>query len=276
MTTRTNHPQGVPCWVDLWTSDVEGSRRFYGELFGWDSEPPNPDYGGYFSFLRNGERIAGAMGDMGTPDGEFFMPANDTWKPYLAVDDIAVSVERSRAAGAEVFGGPHAVGDLGHQAVLSDPTGGHLGLWQAGTHPGFTTLDEPGAPSWFELHTRDHARAVAFYHDVFGIETETVSDTDEFRYTTLNGPSGCGQVAGIMDSTSWLPDDVPAFWTVYWCTDDVDASVVAVTSLGGSVVTAAEDTPYGRVVAVADPAGAIVRLRTPPTGAAEIQATRAG
>ena len=39
MTTRDPKLPGSPCWADLWTSDVEGSRRFYSELFGW--EPSN-------------------------------------------------------------------------------------------------------------------------------------------------------------------------------------------------------------------------------------------
>ena len=32
MPTRDRAPIGSPCWVDLWTSDVEGSRKFYSEL----------------------------------------------------------------------------------------------------------------------------------------------------------------------------------------------------------------------------------------------------
>ena len=31
MTTRDHAPIGSPCWVDLWTSDVDGSRAFYSE-----------------------------------------------------------------------------------------------------------------------------------------------------------------------------------------------------------------------------------------------------
>lgn len=264
MTTRTVHPDGVPCWIDLWTSDVPGSRRFYADLFGWTPEEPNPAFGGYFNFVREGRRVAGAMGDMGAPGSDFHVAANDTWNVYLATGDIEATMAAARQAGAEIVGDCHAVGDLGHQVRLNDPTGAHLGLWQAGTHPGFTVLDEPGAPTWFELHTRDHDRAVAFYRDVFGITTETMSDTDEFRYTTLVGPSDCGQVAGIVDASSWLPDQMPAHWTVYWYTDDVDASVARVVELGGSVCNAAEDTPYGRIATVADPAGAVCNLRTPP------------
>ena len=41
MPTRDRAPIGSPCWADLWTSDVEGSRRFYGELFGWEASAPS-------------------------------------------------------------------------------------------------------------------------------------------------------------------------------------------------------------------------------------------
>src|SRR4029077_18849346 len=65
MPTRDRAPIGSPCWVDLWTSDVEGSRKFYAELFGWEAQAPSPEFGGYFMFTRNGVPTAGAMGDMG-------------------------------------------------------------------------------------------------------------------------------------------------------------------------------------------------------------------
>lgn len=265
MATRTNHPNGVPCWVDLWTSDVAGSRHFYTELFGWTVTDPEPAFGGYFTFLRNGERVAGAMGDMGEPGSDFFMPATNTWKPYLSVDDIRATVGASVQAGAEVLSDAMAVADLGQQAVLVDPAGAQIGFWQPGTMAGFTVIDEPGAPSWFEVHTRSYDQAVGFYRDVLGLVAESMGDTDEFRYTTLNGPSECGQVAGIMDATAWLPDGAANTWTIYWCTDNTDASVAQVEALGGTVIQPAEDTPYGRIATVADPAGAVFRLRTPPT-----------
>jgi len=44
---------------------------------------------------------------------------------------------------------------------------------------------------------------------------------------------------------------------------DADAAVARVESLGGSVVRAPEDTPYGRLATVADPAGAQFKLVAP-------------
>jgi uncharacterized protein len=255
MPTRDRAPIGSPCWVDLWTSDVEGSRKFYAELFGWEAQAPSPEFGGYFMFTRNGVPTAGAMGDMGD------MGADNSWKIYLATDDIAKTVEAAENDGAQIVSPPMDVADLGTQAVLVDPTGAQLGTWQPGTFPGFTVLNEHGAPSFFELHTRDHATAVAFYRSVFHWDTDAVGDSDEFRYTTMRDPSGEGELAGIMDASAFLPDGVPAHWSVYWAVDNADATIAKVKALGGSVVADAVDTPYGRLATVADPAGAQFKLR---------------
>jgi predicted enzyme related to lactoylglutathione lyase len=260
MTTRDHAPVGAPCWVDLWTSDIPGSRTFYGELFGWESGDPDPEFGGYFIFTRQGVDIAGCMGDMG--EG---MEANDTWKIYLATDDIIKTTEAAEAAGAQVIGPVMPVADLGVQSVLVDPTGAHLGAWQAGTFPGFTVLDEPGAPSWFELHTGQYAAALDFYRNVFHWETTTVGDSDEFRYSTLQDPGSDEPLAGIMDASAFLPEGTPPYWALYWEVADADAALATVQGLGGSVVQAAEDTPYGRIATVADPAGAVFRVRTGPS-----------
>ncbi len=204
MTTRDHAPVGAPCWADLWTSDVEGSRRFYGELFGWKANDPDPAYGGYFIFDRDGAPVAGAMGDMGE------LRADNRWKVFLATDDIDKALAAAEAEGANVLFPAMAVGELGKQAVLVDPTGARLGAWQPGAFHGFSVLEEPGAPAWFELHTRDYARAIAFYRSVFGWETETMTDTPELRYTVLRNPEGEGHMAGIMDAASVLPDGAPS------------------------------------------------------------------
>jgi hypothetical protein len=258
MTARSSAPAGAPCWADLWTSDVEGSRKFYAELFGWEAQEPSPEFGGYFMFSRNGVPVAGGMGDMGD------MKADNSWKVYLATDDIAKTVETAGAEGARILGPAMAVADMGSQAVLVDPTGATVGTWQPGTFPGFTVLGEHGAPDWFELLTRDYATAVAFYRSVFGWGTHTVGDTDQFRYTVMRHPSGEGELAGIMDASGFLPEGEPGGWSVYWAVDDTDATVARATALGGSVRQAPQDTPYGRLAALADPAGAPFKLRTRP------------
>jgi predicted enzyme related to lactoylglutathione lyase len=257
MTTRDSAPIGSPCWTDLWTSDVEGSRKFYSELFGWEAQEPSPEFGGYFMFTRNGVPTAGAMGDMGD------MHADNQWKIYLASDDIVRTLEMAQTNGAQVISPSMAVADLGTQAVLIDPTGAQHGAWQPGTFPGFTVLGENGAPTWFELLTRDHSAAVAFYRTVYRWDTKSEGDTDEFAYTTMKNPEGEGELAGIMDARAFLADAEPAHWSIYWEVEDADACVAKVKALGGSVVLDPHDTPFGRLATVQDTAGAEFKLRRP-------------
>jgi len=258
MATRQSAPNGAPCWADLWTSDVEGSRKFYSELLGWEAQEPSPEFGGYFMFTRGGVPVAGGMGDMGD------MRADNAWKVYLSTFDMAKTVETAKGEGAQIQSPSMPVADLGVQAVFADPTGATIGAWQPGTFPGFTVLDEHGAPSWFELFTRDYATALNFYRSVFAWDLQTVGDSDEFRYSVMRNPSAEGELAGIMDAKGFLPEGVPAFWSVYWEVDDVTSSVESVKALGGSVQAEVQDTPYGRMATVSDPSGAQFKLRTAP------------
>jgi predicted enzyme related to lactoylglutathione lyase len=77
----------------------------------------------------------------------------------------------------------------------------------------------------------------------------------------MRDPGGDGDLAGIFDASAFLPDGVPAHWSAYWEVDDADVAVAMVEALGGSVVMDAEDTPYGRIATVTDPAGAQFKLR---------------
>jgi predicted enzyme related to lactoylglutathione lyase len=66
--------------------------------------------------------------------------------------------------------------------------------------------------------------------------------------------------AGVMDATSFLPEGVPSHWTVYFGSDDTDATLARIVELGGTVVQPAEDTPYGRLAGAADPLGVRFRI----------------
>lgn len=259
MTTRGTVPVGAPCWADLWTSDVEGSRRFYAELFGWEAQSPSPEFGGYFMFTRHGEPVAGGMGDMGA------MRANNTWKIYLTTNDIQGALETAKSSGAQVVAPGTPVADLGVQGVVVDPTGAEVGLWQPGTFPGFMTLGEEGTPSWFELHTTDFERTLNFYREVFGLESLRVSDTEDVRYAVLREPGKSDDLAGVMDVSGFLPEQVARRWSIYWQVDDTDRAVSSATSLQGTLVTGPTDTPYGRLATVLDPAGAEFKLRAYPS-----------
>jgi predicted enzyme related to lactoylglutathione lyase len=252
MPLRDSAPIGAPCWVDLFTSDPEKSVEFYSRLFGWTADDPNDEFGGYINFNKDGVRIAGAMKNdgSGTPD---------VWSVYLATDDAQATADAAVANGGQVYVPPMPVGDLGTMLLLGDVGGAAIGAWQPGLHKGFGILGEPGTPSWFELHTRDYDASTKFYRDVFKWDAYVAVDEPDFRYTTLG--EGDDSLAGVMDATAFLPEGVPAHWSIYFGVKDVDAALAEAVELGGSVVLPAEDTPYGRLATLTDPTGAPFKLR---------------
>lgn len=88
-----------------------------------------------------------------------------------------------------------------------------------------------------------------------------VSDAPEFRYTTF--AYGGEWLAGMMDASGFLPEGVPAHWSVYFGVDDTDVALAKINDLGGATVMAAEDTPYGRLATATDPTGAQFKLVAP-------------
>lgn len=240
---------GCPCWIDLLTSNPEKSQEFYSALFGWTYAAGDAEkYGGYITASKDGKMVAGIMNNAGTSG------SSDVWTTYLRVDDIEAVAKSAAAHGGQVYMPPMDVPEQGKMALLGDAGGAAVGIWEFGGHTGYQVVAEAGTPAWHELFTRDFARTVKFYEDVFGWDTAVVGDTDEFRYTTLG--AGDDSKAGIMDASSFLPSGAPASWHVYFAVQNADAIIEQALSLGGAVLQPAQDTPFGRNAALTDPTGA--------------------
>lgn len=253
-TRNTPFASGTPCWVDLLSSDVGTARRFYGDVLGWTAEESGAEFGGYVTFRSGGQRVAGLMANQ--PDNGI----PDFWNTYLSTDDIEHTLETAVKAGAGVIAPPMVVADLGAMAILADPTGATVGIWQPGSHIGFEKYNEPGGVTWDELHSKDFEASARFYAEVFGWQLEPTSDTDDFRYST--GQIDGQPVAGLMDSSKFLPPEVPSMWTVYFSVPDIDRAAEKVTAGGGRVLRPPEDTPFGRIGEFADPTGALFKLHS--------------
>jgi uncharacterized protein len=248
MPERTSYEPGTPSWVDLSTPDVDASARFYGALFGWEvlSAGPVEETGGYGMFTLDGKQVAGVGPIMqeGQPP---------VWSTYVATDDADAAVARAKEAGGMAAVEPMDVMDAGRMAFVAHPAGGFVGLWQAGRHTGAELVNEPGALTWNELHTRDVDGAKAFYAALFGwtADDQPFGDT---TYTTLN--LGENTIAGMMEMRPDVPAEVPAFWLVYFAVVECDATVAKAEELGASVISPAMDIEgVGRFALLADPHG---------------------
>ncbi|HHC07682.1 MAG TPA: VOC family protein [Actinobacteria bacterium] len=266
------HPNGLFSWTDLALPDPGEGSRFYTELFGWtaaDRQGPADEYG-YTVFAKDGKPVAG-LGPLPADALEPGIPP--MWTSYVAVDDLAATVERWTAAGGSVLTPPMVIPSAGEMAVVADPEGAVLALWQAGEHAGAELFDAPGSLIWNELNTRDSAAARGFYGEVFGWGFERFAGGDapaEYWLITLDKPAG-GPWAedpyngGILTMDDGWPAEVPAHWMVYFHVADIDETIARLERLGGSVSVPAFDTPVGRMAVVGDPQGGTFSIIAPPS-----------
>ena len=259
----TDYTPGTPAWVDLGTSDLDGAKRFYGALFGWDAQvADDPQAGGYVMFMLGGEAAAGAMKTM-SPE----QPV--AWSTYVAVSDADATMAKAESGGAKVIVAPMDVMDVGRMAMFQDPTGAVLGLWQPRAHKGAGVVNEPGAMVWNELLTRDAATAKKFYSAVFGWKPQPTS-AGGMDYTEWQ--LGGKDVGGLMQmDDEHFPPETPPNWTVYFAVADCAASVSKIGDLGGKVVVPPTQIPVGTFAVCQDPQGAffsIIQLAQRPEGGA--------
>ncbi len=256
MSTRdTAFAPGTPCWVDLTTSDLDASKAFYGEVFGWTFEDTAPEYGGYVNATSDGHRVAAI-----TPRMEG-MQGPDVWTTYISTEDAEATAAAVSEAGGTVLMAPTAVGDVGTFAMAADPAGAVFGLWQPASHFGFSKYNEPGSVTWDEHHSKDFAATTPFYETVFGWTMDkSTGDTDQLRY--YQGQVDGKTVVGLMDSANFLPAEVPSHWAVYFSVSDADEAAATIKRLGGRVLRGPEDSPFGRIADVTDNSGVPFKLHS--------------
>jgi predicted enzyme related to lactoylglutathione lyase len=251
MGERDAYTAGTFCWADLGTTDAAEARAFYTGLFGWEPEDLPAGEGGVYIMFRLGGRDVAALYEMGEAESS---QLSAHWSSYVSVDDVAAAAVRAAELGATVVAEPFDVMDSGRMAVLRDPTGAHVHLWQPGRHVGAGRVNEPGAMVWNELGTHDVERAAAFYRDLLGWQIET----DDTGYATIrNG----GEAGGVNGGIRPLRDGETPSWLLYFSvTGTLEAAAEAVRGAGGELLVEPAAAAVGRIAVVRDPQGATLAL----------------
>ena len=108
-----------------------------------------------------------------------------------------------------------------------------------------------GSPCWADISPTDMDAARTFYSAVLGWQVPPGTEAFGGYTTAAIGDRG---VAGLM------PNDgsIPTAWTLYFASDDADATSEAIVANGGVVMVPAMDVgDFGRMVVAADPCGAV-------------------
>jgi uncharacterized protein len=227
------------------TTDVEASRTFYGDLFGWEFELGGEETGYYSTARVDGKRAAGIFQSQ--------VDHPPVWTTYLTTDDADATAAKAAELGGTIAQPTMDVMDLGRMTIIRDPTGSTFGTWQAGTHFGTEIYNEPRTLTWTELMTRDYDAAKRFFADLFGYTYTEVGD-EGFKYSTIEVDGTT--VGGLGLLPEFVPPEVPAHWRVYFQVDDADEAVARAVSIGAEVASPAQDMPYGRHADLIDPQGA--------------------
>jgi predicted enzyme related to lactoylglutathione lyase len=251
MARVTRHEPGSFSWAELATSDPRGAKEFYGSLFGWSpiDNPMGPGPDDIYTRMQLGGSDVGALYKMIPEQASQGLPPN--WLCYVTVSHANDAAKRAKELGGTVIAEPFDVMSYGRMALIQDPTGATLALWQPGTHIGAQLVNEPGALSWCELATRDPDAAGKFYSGLFewGLKASTDAPYTEFlrEATAVGGMYALGPGAA----------DVPPNWMVYFQTSDCDAVAARAKSLQGEVLVEPKDIPgVGRFAVLQDPQGA--------------------
>jgi predicted enzyme related to lactoylglutathione lyase len=110
--------------VELNTTDLNKAQSFYNKLFDWKTEDSKGAEGINYKTIDVGKGTGGGMMTQKIPG------ASSSWLPYVAVDDIEATTEKARKLGAKVLKDVTEVPDMGYLAIITDPTGAQLGLWE--------------------------------------------------------------------------------------------------------------------------------------------------
>lgn len=246
MAERTEYAPGTFCWADLATTDTLGAVAFYSGLFGWEPHEV-PDSDGYTLMRMEGADVCAIHA---APPGTRALPA---WRSWVSVEDAAATAARAAELGGAVVREVADVTGLGRSAVLADPQGAVVGVWQPGAFAGAALVNEVGAMVLNQLNTHDPEAAGVFYADLFGWEVSMVVAEPAPYWGVTNGGRLNG---GVMR----LEPPAPPHWLVYFTSEDLDGSDALIVDMGGAVVVPPMDVPGGRVLVAHDPGYAFFAL----------------
>ncbi|MBB5924070.1 hypothetical protein FHR81_005147 [Actinoalloteichus hoggarensis] len=244
-------PRGLPCWVDLCSTEPAAALDFYAALFDWEYQTQPVEQGGagedYFVATRDGIPVGGVSARRA---------AASSWVLHLAVQRVGEAAAAARRFGAQVLRAEEELGALGRRVVLRDSSRAEIALLQAGDGWQFE-VGRPGSLIWAELITNRVRFADHFYETLFEYEAREFGDgrRSDFVVWYVGGDSVLARVRMVKDAG---PQTEP-HWLVYFGVDPavgVDQTVARARSLGAELRVEPFDSAYGRIAVLRDVTGA--------------------
>jgi len=255
---------GKIVWHDLITSRPADSKRFYGELFGWEFEELGLNFGFgntlNYTLIRHQGRLIGGMVDSNRLDD---VRAEDVervsqWVALMSVENADDAIAAVASAGGKVLTPPTDFVDRGRLALVQDGQGATIALLETRDGDPPDRVPVVGGFLWDELWTVDTDRAAEFYQQVAGLEPRRreLENGDVYRYLA----DGENPRVGLLPRPA---DSIDPVWLSYIRVADAAAVTARVEALGGEVLAPVQSRAVGGEVAViADPSGAGIAIQT--------------
>jgi len=123
---KTAPKVGEFVWNELATTNVQGAKDFYSKVFGWEFTDKKMDDMTY-TIIKKGDKEFGGIWAIPAAQQNQIPPH---WLAYILVENVEQSLEKARQNGATVIK-PVQKTEVGLFAVIKDPIGAHIALWQS-------------------------------------------------------------------------------------------------------------------------------------------------
>jgi predicted enzyme related to lactoylglutathione lyase len=246
----TEHHAGKIVWADLITPDLDGARRFYGELFGWTFHDAAANEADYTVAYVGRQPVAGLV-HRAMPAGEKRQPA---WLTFIAVRDVDATRRLALAHGAKILAEPRNYPNRGTQAVFADPQGAVFAVLASSAGDPPDVLPAPGKWIWSSLITRDADTDAAFYQTVIGYDVFETPGAQGAQHLVLSSDDFARASANPFPANA---EHHRAHWLDFIRVANVADTAAKAGALGGRVlVEPRTDRHGGRIAVLEDPAGA--------------------
>ncbi|CAM4062469.1 VOC family protein [Pseudoalteromonas byunsanensis] len=244
------------CWAELRAADWRIAKPFYCALFSWDFDDERGANGQFYTNFKKQDDVVSGMFEMA--EDKKAARIQSSWQPYVAVRDVDASVATVKRLGGTLTRGPYKIGDAGRMAIVSDPSGAHLTLWQANEHIGSRRVFEANTPYWYQLASRNSQENETFYTQLFDWHSihQTVEGLD---YVIFSNDDHA--LAGMVEMTEAWSTNAPAHWMIYFAVLDCDAMAKKAAGLGAKICVQPTNIPeVGRYAVICDPQGAFFSI----------------
>lgn len=226
-------------WMDIVSTDLERSVDFYRTVFSWQLGESMGHHGGEYRLLSCDDEIVAGAEEIGSDKGP------PRWTVFVSTSDMDDLVKRVGVAGGTTTFNPQPLEQLGTIAMIQDPLGATLGVWEPRSFDPEAVPLVGGRFCGAELMTSDLDATVDFLRGALGWVAESDSDDEGVRL-------------GVGTDSATVRPGTQGEWIPLLHASAIESALEAIRTAGGTHLQPRADG----VIEAADPLGAKFLLRS--------------